>query len=135
MKILRQQTVVLIAALAFLIFSAGNASAQNPCHKFKRLTAPSTVRGFIGGESHDCYEIRARKGQTMTIDISWRREEDNRAEFSVSRSASFGGSPVSFGRRSNNDRRWTGKIPATRKYYIYVVAHPTARYTLKTRLK
>ncbi|HYO99980.1 MAG TPA: hypothetical protein VER76_07300 [Pyrinomonadaceae bacterium] len=72
----------------------------------------------------------------MTVQISWRREGDNRAEFTVSESSNFyNAEQVTFGRESNNGRRWTGKIPDTRDYYIYVVGHPTARYTLRVTVR
>ncbi|HEY3027113.1 MAG TPA: hypothetical protein VGJ55_13275 [Pyrinomonadaceae bacterium] len=102
----------------------------------KRLRSPATIRGLVGGESHDSYVIRARKGQTMTVRISWRREDDNKADFTVSESASFfGAEQVGFGTLSADSRRWTGRIPKSRDYYIYVVAHPTAHYTLRVSLK
>jgi hypothetical protein len=72
----------------------------------------------------------------MTVRISWRREDDNNADFTVSESANFfGGDQVGFGSLSDNSRRWTGRIPRSRDYYIYVLAHPTAHYTLRVDLK
>lgn len=119
--------VLTIAILA----AAGSASAQADRTPKKRLTSSATVTGYIGGEAHDSYVIRAQKGRTMTVNISWRRRDNNRAEFSVSRSANFySSSPVNFGTESNGGKRWRGKIPKTGDYYIYVVAHPTAKYTL-----
>ena len=100
----------------------------------KRLRSPATVNGFIGGESHDSYVIRGRKDRTMTVQISWRIESDNRAEFTVSGMPDFFNSePVSFGNQSNGGKRWSGKIPKTGDYYIYVVAHPTAHYKLSVK--
>jgi hypothetical protein len=70
----------------------------------------------------------------MTVQLSWRDEGGNRAEFTVSDTRGFfEAEPVAFGRKS--DKRWTGKIPRTGDYYVYVVAHPEARYTLKVSLK
>jgi hypothetical protein len=43
-------------------------------HEEERLRSPAIVRGFIGGESQDHYEIRARKGQTLAVSISWKRK-------------------------------------------------------------
>lgn len=123
-------------ALSILIFAAGVTWAQNDMTPKKRLKSPATVTGFIGGEAHESYFIRARKGQTMTVQITWKKEDNNRAEFTVSRSANFyNGETVKFGKKSNKGKTWRGKIPATANYYIYVVAHPTAKYTLKVRLK
>ncbi|MBK6750813.1 MAG: hypothetical protein IPG67_12600 [Acidobacteria bacterium] len=124
--------VVTIALLA----AAGLASAQADRTPKKRLTSPATVKGYVGGEAHDSYVIRVQKGKTLTVNISWRRRDNNRAEFSVSRSANFySSSAVTFGAESNRGKRWRGKIPRTGNYYIYVVAHPTVNYTLKVSLK
>jgi len=106
----------------------------------KRLRSPATVKGFIGGESHDSYLIHARRGQTMTVEISWKPEHDengdNHAEFWVGTRPDFDGdSLVKFGTESDEGKRWTGKIPATGNYYIYVLGHPTAEYTLKVTVK
>jgi hypothetical protein len=90
------------------------------------------VRGFVGGESHDSYVIRARKGQALTVRLSWRREGDNRASLSVSEAPDFySAEPAKFGTEYDGGRRWEGRIPKTGDYYIYVVAHPSARYALK----
>ncbi len=127
----------LIAILTFAILGAvGSASAQADRTPKKRLTSPAAVSGYIGGEAHDSYVIRARKGRTLTVKISWRRRGNNRAEFSVSRSANFyTGSVVNFGVASNRGKHWRGTIPRTSDYYIYVVAHPTAKYTLKIKVE
>ena len=42
---------------------------------------------------------------------------------------------VNFGVKSDGGKRWTGKIPKSGDYYVYVVAHPTAHYTLSVRVK
>jgi hypothetical protein len=98
----------------------------------RRLRSVATIRGFIGGESHDRYVVRARKGQVLTLRLSWRREGDNRASLSVSESPDFNNvEPVKFGSEDNDGRRWSGRIPKSGDYYIDVVAHPSARYTLR----
>ena len=128
---------LLIITAAVMTVTTSFALAQTNTVRKKRLRPPqATARGFIGGESHDSYVIRARRGQMMTVRISWIKEGDNNASFSVSRSADFfNANPVNFGRKSNGGRTWTGTVPATRDYYIYVVAHPTARYTLRVTVK
>ena len=130
-KILKR-VFLLLVALAILLLTANIAWGQVDTTPRKRLRSPSTVRGFIGGESHDSYVIRARKGQVLTVQISWRRENDNNAQFTISDSPDFGGQ-VEFGKESNNGKRWSGRIPRTKDYYIYVIAHPTAHYTLRVR--
>jgi len=128
--------LALAAMLITVLLVAHVIQAQPPEPPAKRLRNPAVVRGFIGGESHDSYVIRAAKGKTMTVQISWRHEGENEASFNVSDTAGFfGAEDVTFGERSDNDKRWAGKIPKTANYYIYVVAHPTARYTLRVTLK
>ena len=92
------------------------------------------MRGFIGGESHDSYVIHARKAQTMRVQISWRHADDNQAQFTVSESPDFG-PQVEFGKESDEGKQWTGKIPRTGNYYVYVIGHPTAHYTLRIVIK
>lgn len=123
-------------ALAVLLISVAVSSAQEDPVPKTRLRSPASVGGHIGGESHDSYVIRARRGRKMTVQLSWRREGDNRAEMTVSDSANFfeGGS-VNFGKTSADGRRWDGRIPRTGDYYIYVVAHPEARYRLRVKVR
>jgi len=138
MRMTLQKASLLIVALATLLLAATITWGQEYT---QRLRSPATVRSFIGGESHDSYLIRARKGQTMTVRISWQREHDNElgdnhAEFFVGELPNFGGDGrVEFGKESFKGKRWNGKIPKTGNYYIYVMAHPTAHYTLKVTVK
>ncbi|MDT5122193.1 MAG: hypothetical protein QOC96_1675 [Acidobacteriota bacterium] len=101
----------------------------------RRLRDMAPVRGFIGGESHDGYVVRARQGQVLTVRLSWRREGGNRASLAVSESPNFSGEAAQFGNDSNNGRRWVGRIPRTGDYYVSVVAHPSAHYTLQVSLR
>ena len=72
----------------------------------------------------------------MTVQISWRHERtelgDNHAEFYVSDN---GEGYVKFGEEINGGKRWRGKIPKTGDYYIYVMAHPIADYTLRVTIR
>jgi hypothetical protein len=110
------------------------ARAQPPTPK-KRLRAPATVRSLVGGESTDRYVIRARKGQTMTVRISWKKEKDfdNSASFSISSESEI--TATLPGQDSDGGKRWTGKIPRTGDYLIEVVAHPHAHYTLRVTVR
>jgi hypothetical protein len=131
-----QKILLLLAVLMALLLSTNVTLAQEDTTPKKRLRSPATVKGFIGGESHDSYVMHARKGQRMTVQISWQREGGNHASFTVSASPNFfTGEQVSFGQESDNGKQWTGKIPRTGEYYIYVVAHPTAQYTLNVTVK
>jgi len=133
-----QRAPLFLVALATLLLAANTAWGQG---RIQRLRSPATVRGFIGGESHDSYVIRARQGQIMTVQISWRHAHDNelgdnRAEFFVSELPNFDGDgQVKFGKESDKGKRWSGKIPKTGNYYIYVNAHPTAHYTLRVTVR
>jgi hypothetical protein len=122
-------------AVVLLLLIADVGGAQPKPSPARRPHTPATIRGFIGGESHDNYVIRARKGQTLTVHLSWRREGDNQASFTVSESPDYyTGEPVKFGVESDGGRQWVGRVPKSGDYYIDVVAHPEARYTLRMRL-
>jgi hypothetical protein len=73
------------------------------------------------------------------VEVSWRREHteqgDNHAEFFVSELPNFGADGKKFGKESNNGKSLTGQVPKTGNYYIYVMAYPTAHYTLRVRTK
>ena len=137
MQLKLQKVSFLLDVLAALLLAAHIAGAQEDTTlkdtaPKKRLRSQAIVKGFIGGESHDSYVIRAGKGRTMIVKIACRREGDNRAEFTITESHNFFDSePVKFGKESDKSRRWTGKIPRTGNYYIYVAGHPAAHYTLK----
>ena len=136
MLLKRQRPRLLLSVAAVLMLIAATAAAQDDTTPKKRLKSPQTVKGFIGGESHDSYVIRAARGHVLTIELSWRREGDNNAGFTISESPDFfGAEPVGFGEVSGNATGWHGKIPKTRDYYIYIVGHPVAHYTLKVRIK
>src|SRR5215468_8697971 len=95
--------LLILTAALLAIVASGPARALLPdvCaaqeHEYvKRLRTPATVKGLIGGESHNSYVIHAREGQVMTVQISWRPAHDqalgdNRAEFFVSESPDFNG--------------------------------------------
>ena len=132
--IARRSLLLLVLAMGLLVPSLANA--QDDSTPKKRLRTPATVRGFIGGESHDSYVVRVRRGKTLTVRLSWRPEGDNNAAFSISKSSSFfSAEPLAGGKESADGKRWTGKIPASGNYYIYVTAHPTAHYTLRVTVR
>lgn len=116
-----------LVAIVLIVFATQLSQAQDSIRK-KRLRNAVAVRGFVGGEAQDHYVIRARKGQRMTVRITWRKEDDNSASFSVSPD-SENAEPLA-GQESDGGKRWVGRIPKTGDYLISVVAHPSARYTL-----
>ena len=137
---MKSQRLLLLLLTPFMLtalvaVAQESVSPKDPTPK-QRLRSHSTVKGFIGGESHDSYVIRGRKGQTLNVQISWQHDGENHCEFTVSESPDgYSGEPVPFGSFSNGEKRWTGKIPMTREYYIYVVAYPSAHYKLRVTLK
>jgi len=142
MQLHHRRSLLGLISLTTLLFVANLVQAQEhqPQEYLARLRNPATVRGTIGGESHDSYVIRARKGQMMTVRLSWREERNelgiNQAQFYVSELANFGGEgAVKFGKESHNGNRWSGRIPRTKNYYIYVMAHPIADYTLRVTVR
>jgi hypothetical protein len=143
MKIMRSRydrsvriATLLALRVMLILLVVGVGEAQLTPSPARRLRGSATVRGFIGGESHDNYVIRARKGQTLSVLLSWRREGDNQASFTVSESPDYyTGEPVNFGVESGDGRQWVGRIPKNGDYYIDVVAHPVAHYTLRVKLK
>lgn len=123
-------------AVAILLFTVGSLSAQTDSVKKKRLKSPATIKGFIGGESHDSYVIRLRKNQRLKVQISWKESGDRAAHFVISKSSDFyAGDVLEGGIETYDGKNRTVKIPATGDYYIYVTAHPTANYTLKVSVK
>jgi hypothetical protein len=122
----------------WLLLAAVAAQGQEPFRQ-QRLRSPATAKDVIGGESHNLYVIRARKGQIMRVQLSWRRARyygvNNHAEFGVIDSPTLNSDRPEFGKWSNNGKRWTGTIPRTGDYYVYVVAHPIAHYTLRVTLR
>jgi hypothetical protein len=120
---------VIISIIALLAGAAVGQAAPKP----KRLHAPATVRGLVGGESHDAYVVRVPHGRSLSVEISWRSEDNNTASFGVGTSADF--EPVTFGKESADGKKWVGKVPRTGDYFIEVVAHPSAHYVLKVTIK
>ena len=116
--------------------SPGVATSQVETSAPRRLRSMATARGFIGGEAHDGYVVRAREGQVLTVRLSWRSKGDNRASLAVSESPDFYSSETAkFGAGYDDGQRWSGRVPRTGDYYVYVVAHPSAHYTLHVSLR
>lgn len=100
----------------------------------RELKLPGRIHGFIGGESHDTYRIAVAKGERLIIRFAWRHDEGNRAEATVSARAAFeDAEPLASGAWSLNGEQWVGTIQETGPVYVYVVAHPSAHYTLSVR--
>src|SRR4051812_1968801 len=124
-KLPMRLTVTHSLRLLLLLVLATGVFTQ-PRTKPKRVQAPATIRGLVGGEANDTYVVQVRKGRQLTVEISWKKEDDNTASFSVTDSRD--GGTISFGKESDGGRKWTGKVPRTGDYFIEVVAHPSAHY-------
>ena len=124
-----------IFAAVILLLTVGGAQAQTDTVKKIRLKNPATVKGEIGGESHDSYVISVRKNQTLTVQITWKEKGDHSAHFVVSRSADFFAGDVIRGISTYNEKNWYSKIKKTGDYYIYVTGHPVVNYILKVSVK
>ena len=126
-------TVINSLRLMLLLAVLATSAVAQPRTKPKRVHAPATIRGLVGGEANDTYVVRIARGRQLTVEISWKKEDDNTASFSLTDSRD--GRAVSFGKESDGGRKWTGKVPNTGDYFIEVVAHPSAHYVLKVKIK
>ncbi len=137
MNISKSITKICVTFFAVLVvlFAAAAANAQTDSTPKKRLKSPATVKGTVGGESHDSYVIRVRRGQRLRVQISWKGKGDKTAAFVVSKSGDFfAGDVVEGGRETYDGKNWSAKISATGDYYIYVTGHPAVDYALKVSL-
>jgi putative chitinase len=96
--------------------------------------ATAEVQGNIGGEAQAYYVALFKKDTKVTIEFSFEADSEMTAS-GMETSASFSVSDeslqsVDFGQESNDGKTWNGVIPKSGPYYISVVAHPVADYTL-----
>jgi hypothetical protein len=132
---LRSLKIVIFAVI--VVFSATVYASAQTQYKAKRLRLPVAVKGYIGGEGQAHYVFRVRRGQRINVRISWIKEADNNASFSVSGARDFEGDDkfIKSIRKTDGGKHWTGIAAATRDYYTYVVAHPSADYTLRISVR
>jgi hypothetical protein len=133
-NVLTKNCLMFFAAM-ILLLTVGGAQAQTDLVKKVRLKSAATVKGTVGGESHDSYVIHVRKNQTLIVQITWKEKGDYTAHFVVSRSDDFFTGDVIRGIETYNEKNWRSKIRKTGDYYIYVTGHPVADYTLKVSSK
>jgi hypothetical protein len=67
--------------VALVLGILATSAFTQPLPKPKRLHAPATIRGLVGGEANDTYVMHVRKGKVFTVEISWKKEDDNTASF------------------------------------------------------
>jgi hypothetical protein len=97
--------------------------------------SPAEIQGRIGGEAQDIYIGIFRKETQLSIEFSFAADSEMTASgfetsagFSVSKGSLEG---ADFGLKSDDGKTWQGVIPESGIYYISVLAHPVADYTLK----
>lgn len=129
MKLSNLLTKICLSVVVATVIFVSAANAQTPTDTIEkiRLKSPATVKGEIGGESHDSYVIRVRKGQTLKVQIDWKERGDRVAQFVVSHSSNFFDGDVIRGISTYNEKNWYSKIKKTGDYYIYVTGHPVSK--------
>ncbi len=131
-----------LGALAITLLIVSFASAQEDTPK-QKLRSGVWIKGAVGGEAHQGYVIYARKGQTITLQISRRLPKGGNFNLTVSRKANFfEAEGVKFGKETSNQRflRWTGKATASGNYYFYLTGYNPndpfiTNYKLMVRVK
>jgi hypothetical protein len=116
----------LLIVVSVILLTATFALAQEDTSPKQKLRSGVTVKGEVGGEAHQSYVLRVRKGQTITLQISRRVPKGGNFNLTVSRSADFfNASGVKFGKETSGRTflRWTGKAPSSGNYYFYLTGH------------
>ena len=110
-------------ALVIALLVVSFAAAQEDTSPKQKLRSGVWVKDVGGGDGHQSYFIRARKGQTITVEILRRVPKDGNFNLTVSKSANFfNAKDVKFGRETSVKKslNWTGKVPASGNYYFYL---------------
>jgi hypothetical protein len=95
------------------LFAADNASAQTKQRvKFSRGESGASVSGSVKGYKYIDYVIGARKGQTLSVNLTG----SSSAEFAIM--MPDGGN---LGMDATQVREWTGELPASGDYAIRVL--------------
>ena len=125
---LKKIVFVVACALGLLAFPGLVHAQEQEAEGLRFLGDGKTaiVRAGIGGEAHASYLLHVREGRKLTVTVT---STGNRAQFSISTSEF--GEQVNFGKFTPNGNTWTGTVPQTSVLFISVLAHPTARYTLR----
>lgn len=96
--------------------------------KFERGSASTIIKGAIRNWSEEVYVLEARQGQTMIVNL---RPVPRDADMTLNIEAPNGKS------LNNRDDGWTGKLPATGDYKLYIttINSKTAQFTLEITIK
>lgn len=123
-------------SVLFVLVAAPLRAGERSEH-VRILHAPSIVRGMVGGEAHDSYAYVGRKGEHLIVRLDWKAENGpdgaNVAELTLSTAGFDDAKPLAFGTWSKDGRQWDGTLERSGRFYVYVVAHPSARYALSLR--
>lgn len=97
--------------------------------------SPAEVRSSIGGEAQAMFVALFRKGEKVSIEFSFTGDREMEAQ-GFETSASFSVSDRNlefsdFGQEAEDGKSWSGVIPESGPYFITVVAHPIADFTLR----
>jgi hypothetical protein len=126
----------LVLSALFVLFAAP-LHAGEQAERVRILHAPSTVHGHVGGEAHDAYAYIGRKGEHLRVRLDWKAENGldgtSVAELTLSATGFDDAKPLASGTWSKDGRQWDGTLQRDGKVYLYVVAHPSARYALSIR--
>jgi len=142
MRLAVKNLILIFGASAAVFFAFHSASAQD--ERATKLRNGVWVKGEVGGDGHQSYFIHARRGQTLTVQISRKlRNSDENFNLTVSRNASFtDAQEVKFGKETSGKTwmTWTGKAPATGNYYFFLTGYtPDApniiAYTFRVTVK
>jgi hypothetical protein len=130
-----KNTKILLIVLAMTLLTADFAAAQDA--KPTRLRNGVNVKSFIGGEAHDYFTIRARRGQTITVQITRRLKRGGNFNLTVTKGASLSSSTDVNGteRSGRTWVSWTGRAPTTTNYYFDLTAYPPHKYTIRVTVR
>jgi len=115
--------------LAFMMLFAVGAQAQEArisSETMRRVRPPVVIVDTIGGDSHNIYAVRLRKGQRLRLKIRNLTGNGSHVYFDTV----WAITDKRFG-KDISETEWSGVAPKTGDYWIRVVAYPTARYRLK----
>lgn len=116
-------------ALALSAVGGAHAEGQRQTIQFPKGASSTTIEGALARGDTDRYTLGARKGQTMTVEVT--AEEDNAAvtiyrpgaKVKVEDGDSVVEGPTLDGASEGEDAtRWSGTLPASGNYLIEVGA-------------
>lgn len=113
--------------LFFVLFvsSVGAQEAGISSERITRIHPPTVIVDTIGGDNHNVYVVRLRKGQRLRLKIVNQTKGAH-----VYFDTIWAITDKRFG-KDLSESSWSGVAPKTGDYWIRVVAYPVATYKLK----